>query len=119
MGTTYDVLENGCSDRLVISKHAYIRMKERNGWSKKTSARMIQKIYTEGLRPNQVKGYLKGWVKEKVNYAEGDNEFVLFGEKLYIFSGNIVLTVLPVPSKACLIREVLEIGEKYGKLNFL
>ena len=105
MGTIYDLSGKRCSEELVISKHAYARMKERNGWSKKTSTRMIRKIYTEGLRPNQVKGYLKDWVNDKADYAREDSELILFGEKLYIFNGNIMLTVLPVPSRAYLIRE--------------
>ena len=102
----YDAVDNCENEGLVISKHAYMRMKERNGWSKKTSNRMIRRIYTKGLRPDQVKGYLKGWVKDKADYAGGESEYILFGEKLYIFNENIMLTVLPVPSRAYLINEV-------------
>ena len=46
------------SKAIVISEHAYMRMKERNGWSRKAAARMIDKVYQKGLRPEQVKGYL-------------------------------------------------------------
>ena len=69
---------------LVISKHGYARLKERNGWSKKAATRMIHKVYEEGLRPTQVKGYLKGWINSKAEYCKDDKEFVLFGEKLYV-----------------------------------
>lgn len=105
MGPIYELSGSRCSEDIVISKHAYTRMKERNGWSKKTSTRMIQKIYSDGLRPNQVKGYLKGWVNGKADYTREDSELILFGEKLYIFNGNTMLTVLPVPSRAYLTRE--------------
>ena len=90
---------------LVISQHAYMRMKERNGWSKKASTRMLQKIYSEGVRSNQVKGYLKGWVNDKADYAMEGRELILFGEKLYVFNEKTMLTVLPVPSRAYLIHE--------------
>lgn len=94
------------NEELVISKHTYSRMKERNGWNRKAAKRMIQKVYQEGLRPEQVKGYLKGWVNNKTDYAKDCNEFVLFGEKLYIFNGNTMLTVLPVPTRGYILKEV-------------
>lgn len=86
-----------------ISKHGYMRLKERNGWSKKAADRMIFKVYTEGLRPEDVKGYLKGWINRKCEYDKENKEFVLFGEKLYIFDERMMITVLPVPSRAYLI----------------
>ncbi len=105
MNNYIDAVGGRENEGLVISKHAYTRMKERNGWSKKTSNRMIRRIYTQGLRPDQVKGYLKGWVKDKAEYAGEESEYILFGEKLYVFNENIMLTVLPVPSRAYLINE--------------
>lgn len=106
MGTIHYLSKDRAGAGIVISKHAYIRMKERNGWSKKTAARMLQRIYAKGLRPGQIKGYLKNWVNEKASYGKTDSEFVLFGEKLYIFCGNTLLTVLPVPSRAFLLKAV-------------
>ena len=104
MDATFEVT-NEINNSLVISRHAYTRMKERNGWNKKAASRMVQKVYTEGLRPEQVKGYLKGWINNKADYAKEGNELVLFGEKLYIFNGNTMLTVIPTPSRSYLIRE--------------
>lgn len=37
-------------EELVITKHAYTRMKERNGWNKKAATRMISHIYSDGIR---------------------------------------------------------------------
>ena len=106
MEITFELIEEREKTELIISKHAYARMKERNGWSKKTATRMIQKVYQNGLRPDQIKGYLKGWVNNKAGYSKEGEEFVLFGEKLYIFSGNTMLTVLPVPTRGYLLREI-------------
>lgn len=100
----YGVLQNTEED-LVISEHGYTRLKQRNGWSRKASARMIGKVYQNGLRPDQVKGYLKSWINNKADYGKDGNEFVLFGEKLYIFNGNTMITVLPTPSKSYLLKE--------------
>ncbi len=105
MDMNYEARES--KKRLVISRHAYTRMKERNGWGKKAAARMLHKIYSQGLRPAQVKGYLKGWIRERMERASKGTELILFGEKLYIFNRNTMLTVLPTPTRSYLIREGL------------
>lgn len=92
---------------LSISKHAYERMKERNGWSKKAADRMLEKVYFGGIRPDKVKGYLKGWINRKADMYEDDREFVLYGEKLYIFNEGTMLTVLPVPTRSYLINNAV------------
>ncbi len=97
--------ERNNSKAIVISEHAYMRLKERNGWSRKAATRMIGKVYQKGLRPEQVKGYLKCWINNKADYGTAGSEFVLFGEKLYIFSGNTMVTVIPTPSRGYLLRE--------------
>ena len=102
MNCTYNIGETDIS----ISKHAYCRLKERNGWNKKASDRMLQKIYKEGLRPDEVKGYLKGWVNKKRESFENTREFVLFGEKLYVFLNGRMLTVLPIPSRRRLLGDI-------------
>ena len=88
--------------QIVISKHAYLRMKERNGWSKKAAKRMIKKVYCKGTRAKEVKGYLKKWINDVSDEAKEGVEYVLFGEKLYVFNNNIMLTVLPVPKRSFL-----------------
>lgn len=85
-----------------ITKHAYTRMKERNGWNKKAATRMVSRIYRDGRRPEQVKGYLKGWVNTKYMYSNAGDEYILFGDKLYIFNRMTMLTVLTTPTKSYL-----------------
>jgi hypothetical protein len=104
MDITYELATEEPGE-VVVSKHAYARMKERNGWSHRAAYRMALRVYREGLRPNQVKGYLKGWINTKYDYRKEGDEYVLFGEKLYIFNGNTMLTVLPIPTRSDLIRE--------------
>lgn len=90
------------TEELVITKHAYTRMKERNDWNKKAATRMVSRIYSDGIRPEQVKGYLKGWVNTKYEYRNDGDEYVMFGDKLYIFNGTTMLTVLPTPTRSYL-----------------
>lgn len=34
------------TEKIVITKHAYMRMKERNGWNKKAATRMASRVFT-------------------------------------------------------------------------
>lgn len=88
------------TEELAITKHAYRRMKERNGWNKKAATRMVSRIHNDGMRPDQVKGYLKGWVNSKYEYSNEGDEYILFEDKLYIFNGMTMLTVLPTPTRS-------------------
>jgi hypothetical protein len=88
------------SKELIVTEHAYARMKERNGWNKKTATRMVTRIYKNGTRPEQVKGYLKCWINSKREYGNAENEYILFGDMLYIFRGKVMLTVIHTPPRA-------------------
>lgn len=89
-------------DELVITKHAYMRMKERNGWNRKAATRMVSRVYNNGIRFANVKGYLKSWVNTKYEYSNEGDEYVLFGDKLYIFNDKTMLTVLQTPARSYL-----------------
>lgn len=82
-----------------ITDHAYCRMKQRNGWSRKTSDRMVARVYDKGRRPEQIKGYLKAWVRSKVDEDTYGNDFVLYGQTVYVFREKALVTVLHIPSR--------------------
>lgn len=80
-------------DCVFISRHGFDRMRERNGWNKKTALRMVKKVYDEGLSPDEVKGEFRPWVKQRAEkHPSGDLKF--YGQSLYIFENNILITVL-------------------------
>lgn len=84
---------------LYISDHAFKRMKERCGWSKKTALRMVEKIYKNGQDISEVKGYLAPWAKRREE-RQNDKEYsLLYGKFVYVFSENTLVTVVPTPQK--------------------
>lgn len=99
------MIDSDKDEEVIISRHAYTRMKERNGWNRKAADRMAKRVYLEGLRPEQVKGYLKRWINKKFDYCNEGDEYVLYGEMLYIFNGRTMLTVLPTPTRGYLLKE--------------
>ena len=93
------------ASNIIISKHAYQRLKERNGWNRKSAERLINRIYLQGKRPADIKGYLRVWVNYKINASiEPDSEFVLYGNKLYIFSNCTLITVVSAPCRSTLLK---------------
>lgn len=87
------------SDCVFISRHAFDRMKERNGWNKKTALRMTKKVYDNGLAPSQVKGEYRAWALHRAaKYPESTMKF--YGQNLYVFQNNVLVTVLQA-KKVC------------------
>lgn len=91
----WSVNRNKDSNVIYISDHAFKRMKERNGWNKKTSLRMIKKVYDNGNRSSEMKGETKKYVLKREVYHPED-EYVMYGQNLYIFKSNVLVTVFPV-----------------------
>ncbi len=93
---------------VILTDHAYDRLKERNGWGRATAERMAERILAKGTRSEDVKGYLKPYVQKKAFEAEeyaGDAVVVLYGDIIYIFTRkNVLITAYPAPTKNCFIR---------------
>lgn len=100
-----DANVNGCG-KVHISEHAYIRMREKNGWNKKTANRMIDKIYSRGLRLDEVKGYKKKWMCHRMTNALKDDEYVIYGDYVYIFQEQVLKTAFPLPCREQVMRHI-------------
>ena len=53
--------------RVTITDHAYARSKERLGWTKKTTKRMCEKAFFEGLSMDDLHGSIHNYLKERLN----------------------------------------------------
>ena len=92
------VFDNIQENYVSISQHALDRLKERLGWNKKTSIRMVEKVIAEGTKDRDVKGYLSSWVRSKME-SDGfkDGHFMIYGKNAFIFHGNVLVTAYNVP----------------------
>lgn len=79
-------------DTYYISKHAEKRLKERNGWNKKTQLRMMKKVIDNGKRGDEIKGTYKQIVK-RVKDKYPAQEHIVYGDMLYIFNDKLLITV--------------------------
>lgn len=82
---------------MTITKHAKQRMKERCGFNKKTAERMAHKAFYNGITHAQTKGKLNKWITNLYFKNEKANNIRLYGENAYIFCGETLVTVIPVP----------------------
>lgn len=82
---------------MTITKHAETRIKERCGLGKKTSYRMVEKAFNEGITHGQTKGRLNKWITSLYFNNEKANNIRLYGNKAYIFCGETLVTVIQIP----------------------
>lgn len=81
-----------------ISNHARQRMKERCGFNRKAQDRMAEKAFYEGITHKQTKGRLHKWVTSLFFKNCNANNIMLYGDNAYIFCGETLVTVIPIPS---------------------
>lgn len=83
---------------IYVTEHAYKRAKERLGWSRNTTARIVSKIYENGTCIRDIKGSLRPWTEKKLERG-GSKESRIYGDMLYVISGGMLITLYHVPTK--------------------
>ena len=82
-----------------ITNHAENRLKERCGLSKKARKRNVQKALDDGIRHSECSGKLKKYVDYLfLSYGLGNN-IRIYGNHVYIFRNEILITVFALPSR--------------------
>lgn len=80
-----------------ITKHAKERLKQRCGFNKKASEKMVQKAYEEGITHSETKGNLNKWITGVFFHTKKANNIRIYGDKAYLFHDTTLITVLQVP----------------------
>lgn len=83
--------------KIKVSHHAEQRMRERLGLNKKSIERIAQKAFDKGIGHNKTKGNLNKWVTSVWAKNKDANNIRLYGDKCYIFCGDVLVTVLQIP----------------------
>ena len=82
-----------------VSMHAEKRMIERLGINKRAVQRLAEKAYKDGIRHKDAVGRLKKWMTYRFSQNRNANNMRVYGEFLYVFCGNILVTVYIVPNE--------------------
>ena len=81
-----------------VSDHARKRMRERNGLNKKSIDRIADKAYKYGLKHGETTGRLNKWITKLYFVNRDANSIRIYGDKVYIFSNDFLITVFKVPN---------------------
>ena len=83
-------------EEIRITDHAYMRLKERNGWGHKTSRRMAEKVFENGRHVEDMSGCLRTWYENRPDwYAE--SIYIKYGKDIYVYRGNSLITCFHEP----------------------
>ena len=93
-----------------VTKHGYVRMKERMGLNKNAARRMSRKAFKNGIDLSNVSGSLLKYIAGKDEYYPESNIIKIYGEAVYCYNLSILgidksteyvafVTVYPLPKK--------------------
>lgn len=85
-------------DKIEVSRHAYERLHERCGFSRKAATRMAEKAFYIGMKHSDTKGQINRWITSLYFNNKNANNIRLYGNFAYIFCNKILVTVLEIPN---------------------
>ena len=88
---------------IIITNHAYSRMKERLGIKKKAADRIVEVAYEEGISHSETSGRLNKYVSDKARaYMTKGYRIRIYGEAVYCFVEKgkkiVLVTVWHIPN---------------------
>jgi len=89
----------GKNDDVKITKHAENRAKERLSWGRKAIKRMAVIALSKGEIHKNAKGRLNRYLNKIYLNGSKANNVRIYGEVIYLFHNNILITVLQLPKK--------------------
>ena len=91
-------LEEQPEDKIEVSRHAYERLHERCGLSRKAATRMAEKAFYTGMKHSDTRGQINRWITSLYFNNKNANNIRLYGNFAYIFCNKILVTVLEIPN---------------------
>lgn len=82
-----------------VTKHANKRIRERCGVNKKSCDRLAQLAFERGIPHKRTKGRLNKWLTKVFFKNERANNIRVYGDKVYIFCDETLITVYQIPQE--------------------
>lgn len=85
----------------ILTKHASMRMSQRCGIQKKTQQKVLRRVFRHGVTHAEIHqcNDLKKWVDKLYLAHRNPNKILLYGNAAYLFKGDILLTVINIPTE--------------------
>lgn len=84
---------------IIITDHAYLRAKERLSFSPSTLDRLAPKAFSGGITHKDTKGKVNRYITKLWNYNKSINNIRVYGEVVFLFSDNILVTLYQIPNE--------------------
>lgn len=84
---------------VIVKNHAKDRIHERMGLPKSISEKIAQKALEQGLKHSDTVGNLRRYLDYIYFSHENANGMRIYNNKLFIFHGSVLITVMDLPSK--------------------
>lgn len=84
--------------QVIISEHAFDRAKERLGMDRKAFETLALKAFVSGMKHGECKGRLNKYITKLFMQNGTANNTRIYGEIIYLFSGNTLITVYQLPN---------------------
>ena len=97
-GTSEEQLVEQQENKIEVSRHAYERLHERCGLSRKAATRMAEKAFYTGMKHSDTRGQINRWITSLYFNNKNANNIRLYGNFAYIFCNKILVTVLEIPN---------------------
>lgn len=82
-----------------VTHHAHKRIRERVGLPKCAAQKTAQRALTDGVRREDTHGSLRRYLDALYHYNEQCDSIRVWAEKVYIFAGHTLVTVLDLPQR--------------------
>lgn len=97
-GASEEQLVEQQENKIEVSRHAYERLHERCGLSRKAATRMAEKAFYTGMKHSDTRGQINRWITSLYFNNKNANNIRLYGNFAYIFCNKILVTVLEIPN---------------------
>lgn len=84
---------------MIITRHGDKRTRKRVGVNRSAVERLARKALADGITRYDAKGGLRRYLDALYHYNGQADNIRVYAEKVWIFSGNILITVLDLPQK--------------------
>lgn len=81
-----------------VTVHAGRRIRERIGVNKKSIQSVSDRALSKGLAHEELTGKLKRYIDKLYFRSETANNIKVYAEKVYLFKGNLLITVVSLPT---------------------
>lgn len=92
---------------VIVTRHAADRMLERGGLNRKSIQRIANQVYSNGYPIERTKGRLRKWMYKISKSNPSAQNLRIYGDKLYIFSNDVLITVFNIPNNLKMILSVI------------